>query len=93
MIRRWFSRAVSEETPKNAFIAVLRSLSERSGQYFWGLNALEDVSFGIHKLLDLQCHQTKKILKMLLYTGNKGEVSKDGMERLCNDIGRHLCQV
>jgi hypothetical protein len=53
MIRRRSSLAVSEETPKDAFIGILRSLSERSGQYFWGLNALEDDSFGIHKLLDL----------------------------------------
>jgi hypothetical protein len=33
--------AVSEESPKDAFIAILRSLSERD-QYFYGLNALED---------------------------------------------------
>jgi hypothetical protein len=63
----------------------LRSLSERSDQYFCGINALEDDSFSIHRLLDLQRHQMRKILKMLLYTGKKeGEVSRDGMERLAS---------
>ena len=28
-----------------------------------------------------------------MYTGKKGDVSQAGMERLCNDIGRDLCQV
>jgi hypothetical protein len=32
MLRRRSSLAVSEESPKDAFIAILRSLSERSDQ-------------------------------------------------------------
>jgi hypothetical protein len=68
--------AVSEETP----VAILRS-----DQYFCGVNALENDTFSIHTLLDLQCHQMRKILKMLLYTGKKeGEVARNGMEGLAS---------
>jgi hypothetical protein len=71
----------------------LRSLSERSDQYFYGLNALKDDEFGIHILFDLQWQQMRKIFMEFKYTGKKGEVSQGGMERLCDDIGRDLCQV
>jgi hypothetical protein len=93
MSRRRSSLAVSEESPKDAFVGILRSLSERSDQYFWGLNALEDDTFSIHILLDLQWKQMGKIFETFMYTGKKGDVSQAGMERLCNDIGRDLCQV
>jgi hypothetical protein len=93
MLRRRSSLAVSEESPKDAFIAILRSLSGRSDQYFWGLNALKDDRFSIHLLLDLQWQQMRKILKVFQYAGRMGEVSGDGMGRLCEDIGRELCQV
>ena len=75
MLRRRSSLAVSKESPKDAFIAILRSLSERSDPYFYGLNAFKDDGFGIHRLLDLQWQQMRKIFKMFLYTGKKGDVS------------------
>jgi hypothetical protein len=52
MSRRRSSLAVSEESQKDAFIAILRSLSGSSDQYFWGLNASEDDGFSIQLLLD-----------------------------------------
>ena len=93
MLRRRSFLPVSEESPKDAFIAILRSLSGRSDQYFWGLNASEDDGFSIHLLLDLQWQQMRKILKVFQYAGRMGEVSGDGMGRLCEDIGRELCEV
>ena len=93
MLRRRSSLAVSKESPKDAFIAILRSLSERSDPYFYGLNAFKDDGFGIHRLLDLQWQQMRKIFKMFLYTGKKGDVSHGGMDQLCDDIGREFCQV
>ena len=88
-----FECDITEESPKDAFIAILRSLSERSDQYFYGLNALKDDGFGIHLLLDMQWQQMRKIFKVFQYADRMGEVSGDGMGRLCDDIGRELCQL
>jgi hypothetical protein len=60
---------------------------------FRNLNASADDGFGIHILLDLEWQQMRKIFMEFKYTGKKGEVSQGGMDQLCNDIGKSLCQV